>query len=219
MSELSPQLAAALRGERPLLFGAVEINLPNNYDLLLLDGAGELMIPNSPTTARKFVGRDPVYGVLDTIKGLADALGGTAPSVSLGLIPSATASLAKLVDPAVQGSPVTISMGCIDMWTGLVVPTPYVLFVGELDVPTVNWDSNDRRLEFTVTSIAERLFATEEGLRLSDAFHQHVWPGELGLAFVTAVETYVPWGQKLDTSAIETRTNNPSLGAITGNRT
>jgi hypothetical protein len=214
MSELSPQLAAALRGDRPLLFGAVEINLPNNYDLLLLDGAGELMI-----NGRKFVGRDPVYGVLDTIKGLSDTLGNSAPSVTLGLIPSITASLAKLMDPSVQGSPVTISMGCIDMWTGLVVPNPYVLFVGELDVPTPNWDSNDRRLEFTVTSIAERLFATEEGLRLSDAFHQHIWPGEFGLAFVTAVETNVPWGQKLDTSAIETRTNNPSLGAITGNRT
>jgi hypothetical protein len=214
MSELSPQLAAALRGERPLLFGAVEINLPNGYDLLLLDGAAQLMI-----NGRKFVSRDPVYGVLDTIKGLADTLGNSAPAVTLGLIPAATASLAKLMDPAVQGSPVTISMGCIDMWTGLVVPDPYVLFVGELDVPTVNWDMNDRRLDYVATSIAERLFATEEGLRLSDAFHQHVWPGELGLAFVTAVETYVPWGQKLDTSAIETRTNNPSLGAITGSRT
>ena len=90
---------------------------------------------------------------------------------------------------------------------------------GELDVPTVTWDANDRRLEFKATSIAERLFATEEGKRLSDAFHQKVWPGELGLAFVTDVETYVPWGQKLDTSAVETRTNNSSIGAISYART
>lgn len=213
MSELPPALAAALRGDRPLLFGSVEINLPG-YDLLLLDGSGQLMIGN-----RLFAGRDPVYGVLDTIKGLADAMGDQAPAVTLGLIPSTTASLAALLDPAVQGSHVTIAMGCIDIASGTAVSAPYVLFSGELDVPTVTWDANDRRLDYKVTSIAERLFAVEEGRRLSDAFHQKVWPGELGLAFVTDVETYVPWGQKLDTSAIETRTNMSTIGAITYGRT
>ncbi|WP_010186021.1 hypothetical protein [Sphingomonas sp. PAMC 26605] len=213
MSELPPVLAAALRGERPLLFGCVEINLPG-YDLMLLDGSGQLMVGN-----RLFVGRDPTWGVLDTIKGLSDTLDDQAPSISLGLIPSTDVALARLIDPALQGSTVTIAMGCVDMWTGTAVSAPYVLFVGELDVPTVSWDANDRRLEFKATSIAERLFATEEGKRLSDAFHQKVWPGELGLAFVTDVETYVPWGQKLDTSAVETRTNNSSIGAISYART
>ena len=191
----------------------VEINLPS-YDLLLLDGAAQIMIGG-----RKFVGRDDTYGVLDTIKGLADSFGDKAPAISLGLIPPGTASLAALLDPSVQGSPCTISVGCVDMQTGIVVPDPYVLFVGELDVATVKWTSNDRRLEYKVTSIGERLFATEEGRRLSDAFHQKVWPGELGLAFVTDVETIVPWGQKLDTSAIETRTNLPSMGGNTFART
>lgn len=215
MSELPPALAAALRGERPLLFGSVEINLPG-YDLLLLDGAAEVIVP---LAGRKFVGRDPVYGVLDTIKGLSDSLGDQAPSVTLGLIPASDTALSQLIDPAVQGSTVTIAMGCIDISTGLVVSDSYVLFAGELDVPTVTWDSNDRRLEYKVTSIAERLFATEEGRRLSNAFHQKVWPGELGLAFVTDVETYVPWGQKLDTRAVETRTNNSGIGIISYART
>lgn len=213
MSELSPQLAAALRGDRPLLVGLVEINLPG-YDLLLLDGAAQIMIGN-----RKFVGRDATYGVLDTIKGLADSIGDKAPAVTLGLIPPGSASLAALLDPAVQGSPCTISVGCVDIRTGLIIPDPYVLFAGELDVPTVKWAPNDRRLDYKVTSIAERLFATEEGRRLSDAFHQKTWPGELGLAFVTDVESTVPWGQKLNTTVIETRTNLPSMGGTTFNRT
>ena len=213
MSELSPALAAALRGERPLLFGAVEIALPG-YDLLLLDGSGELLVG-----AKKFVGRDPVYGVLDTIKGLADSIGDQAPALTLGLIPAGDAALAQLVDPAVQGSPVTVSMGVIDIATGLVVPSPYVLFAGELDVPTVRWSANDRRLEYKVTSVAERLFAVEEGRRLSDSFHQKIWPTEAGMAFVTDVETTVPWGQKLDTTVIETRTNLPSMGGSTFART
>ena len=177
-------------------------------------GPGQLMVG-----ANLYVGRDPTYGVLDTIKGLADTLGDTAPAVTLGLIPSTTASLAALLDPGVQGSPVTIAMGCVDISTGTAVSAPYVLFTGELDVPNVTWDANDRRMEYKVTSVAERLFTTEEGRRLSDAFHQKVWPGELGMAFVTDVETYVPWGQKLDTTVLETRTNIPSYGNITNART
>lgn len=213
MSELSPQLAAALRGDRPLLCGLVEIQLPN-HDLLLVDGAIELMVGN-----RWFVGRDEIYGVLDTIKGLTDSIGDQAPSLTIGLIPSTTAALAALIDPGVQGSQVTVSIACVDMATGLVVPDPYVLFTGELDVPSVKWASRDRRLEYKVTSVAERLFATEEGKRLSDTWHQSVWPGELGLAMVTEVEAYVPWGQKLDLTAVETRTDMPSIGQITTGRT
>jgi hypothetical protein len=207
VAQLSPQLAAALRGERPLLFGSVEINLPG-YDLLLLDGAGELMVGN-----RKFVGRDPVYGVLNSIKGLADSMGDSAPAVTLGLLPSGDGALAKLVDPAVQGSPVTIAIGCVDIATGLAVPNPYVLFAGELDVPTITWGANSRRLDYRVGSVAERLFAVDEGRALSNAFHQHVWPGELGLEFVTGVEEWVPWGQKIDMTAIQTRSNLPGFGA------
>lgn len=213
MSELSPQLAAALRGDRPLLVGIVEINLPG-HDLLLLDGAAQLMIGE-----RKFVGRDPVYGVLSTVKGLTNSIGDQVPSITLGLIPAGDAALAALVDPAVQGSLVTISIACVDIATGIVVPGQYILAVGELDVPTIKWGANTRTLEYRVASVGERLFQTEEGRRLSDAFHQKVWPGELGLGFVTDVETVVPWGQKQDNSAIETRTNLPGHGGQTWNRT
>lgn len=213
MSQLPPALAAALRGDRPLLFGSVEINLPG-YDLLLIDGAGELMIGN-----RLFVGRDATYGVLDTIKGLVDSVGDKAPALSLGLIPAGTAALAALLSPDVQGSPVTVSIGCIDMQTGWPVSNPYVLFAGELDTAKVSWGTRDRRIEYKVTSVAERFFQIEEGKRLSDTWHQSVWPGELGLSLITDVETYVPWGQKLDLTAIETRTDLPSMGSMTTART
>ena len=122
MAELPPALAAALRGDRPLLFGSVEIALPG-YDLLLLDGAAELMIDG-----RKFVGRDPIYGVLDTVKGLADSLGDKAPAVTLGLKVQGDTALATLLDPAVQGSAVTIAVGAVDPWTGLPVTRPDTLW-------------------------------------------------------------------------------------------
>lgn len=212
MAELSPALAAALAGERPLMVGFVEINLPG-YDLCLLDGAGAV-----PAGAKTFVGRDPVYGVLDSVKGLSDSMGDSAPALTLGLIPAGDAALSGLVDPAVQGSVVTTSIAVVDPATGQFVGT-YDAFVWELDVPTIKWGMRDRRLEYRCGSVADRLFQVEEGHRLSDAFHRSIWPGEEGLSLVTDVETYVPWGQKLDLTAVETRTDLPAMGQITTQRT
>lgn len=201
-----------MRGERPLLFGMVEINLPD-HDLFLLDGSGQVMVGN-----RLFVGRDENYGVLDSIKGLGDSVGDKSKAVTITLIPSTSAALASFVQPNVQGSQVTISMGALDIATGQCIGT-YGLQTGQLDVPIIKWGKNDRRLEYNVTGVGERMFQTEEGKRLSDAFHQSVWPGEMGLSLVTDVETYVPWGQKLDLTAVETRTDLPAIGNITYKRT
>lgn len=213
MTGMDPALAAALAASRPLYFAWVEIQLPA-ATLRLVDGSAEV-----PIGGHTFVGRDPAYGVLDSIKGLTDSIGDSAPGVTIGLIPANDTALAALLDPAVQGSPVTLGIGVLDMATGLPIGEPYVLFVGELDVPSVKWAENDRRLEWTAVSIGERLFQIEEGRRLSDAFHQKVWPGELGLAFVTDIETWVPWGQALNTTAVETRTNLPGMGGMTTART
>jgi hypothetical protein len=213
MAELPTALATALAGDRPPLFGAIEIDFPG-YELLLLDGAGQM-----PIGGRKFVGRDAIYGVVDTIKGLADLSNNQSPVVTLTLIPPASTSMTTLLDPAAQGSPVIISIGSYNISTGLPVSLPYVFFTGELDVPTPKWGTRDRRVEYRITSVAERLFQTEEGKRLSDSWHQSVWPGEMGLSLVTDVETYVPWGQKLDLTAVETRTDMPAIGQITTKRT
>lgn len=209
---LDTALAAALTAPRVLMFGAVEIALPG-YDLCLLDGAGSV-----PIGGKTFVGRDATYGVLDSIKGLSDQTADQAPEVTLGLIPATSTALATLLDPAVQGSTVTISIGVLDQATGLPIGTPYIAFIGQLDVPTITWDKNDRRLEYRITSFAERLFTVEEGRRLSSAFHQSVWPGELGLDHCTDVEQLIAWGQNVDNTVIYTRSNLPGY-TETYNRT
>jgi hypothetical protein len=167
---------------------------------------------------KTFVGRDATYGTLDSIKGLSDQTADQAPLVTLGLIPASTTALSTLLDPSVQGSTVTISIGAVDPVTGLSIGTPYTAFVGQLDVPTLTWDNNDRRLEYRITSFAERLFVIEEGRRLSTAFHQLVWPGELGLDHCTDVEQLIAWGQNVDNTVVYTRTNLPGY-AETFNRT
>ena len=69
MSALTPALEAALSGASPLVFGAVEINLPG-YDLCLLDGAGVLSFGG-----KTYRGRDPVYGVLAAVEDIGDGVG------------------------------------------------------------------------------------------------------------------------------------------------
>jgi hypothetical protein len=201
MSELTPAQQTAMAADRIILFGAVEINLPG-YDLCLCDGSAVFSFGG-----KTFRGRDPIYGVLDTIKGLSDKKDEQAPAFTLGLIPAGDAALSDLVDPAVQGSQVVISVGTINPATGQPTPDPYAVLYGELDVPTVKWGANDRRLEYRGGTVADRLFNIEEGRRLSSAFHTKVWPGELGMDFVTDIETVVPWGESYTTSGLEVRSN------------
>lgn len=211
MSELAPALATALAAPRVLIFGAVAIDLPG-HDLRLLDGAGFLTIDGE-----NYVGRDPVYGTLKAIDGLVDG-GEESATVTLTLLPPSDAAIATLSASDVQGSECRILVGVADMASGAVIGS-YQLFIGDLDVPTIRWGANSRYLEYRVTSITERLFVTEEGRRLTAAFHQSIWPGELGFDFVTGVEEWVPWGQKLDQTAVTTRTNLPGVGQITTKRT
>jgi hypothetical protein len=210
MSELTPALATALAQPRVLVFGAVKIVLPSKT-LRLLDGSGALAI-----SGESYSGSDPDWGVLDTIKGLSDSSTDSAPAISIGLIPPDTLALSDMLDPALQGCPVTVMIGAADPATGAVIDV-YQWFALEWDVATPSWGANDRRVEVKCTSVAEAMFTVEEGRRLSDAFHQSVWPGELGMAFVTGVEQWVPWGQTLDTNQLQIRTDQSasytSIGA------
>lgn len=198
MSELSPALFAELQTSRPLLFGWCKIVFPN-YTLRLLDGSATVVMGGET-----YVGRDSTYGVLDSVGGLEDKIDGKAPAVTLGLIPASDAALSAFLDPNVQGSPVSIGIGAVNMLTGYSVDAGYTLFTGFLDVPTVTWSLNNRRLSYSCTSIGERLFNIEEGRRLSDAFHQQVWPGETGFFAVTEVEQTVYWGMSTPAAAVTT---------------
>jgi len=209
MAELHPDTFAALSGPRPTLFGAVELLLPSG-PIRLLDGSYQLVVEGN-----LFTGRDPNWGTLDSIKGLSDSTGDQAPSVTLGMVPAGDFALALMVDPTLQGSVVNVLVGAVNAVSGLLIGEVYTCFTGELDVPTVSWDNNDRRVEFKVGSTADRLFMVEEGRRLASAFHERVWPGEKGLDLVTGVEITVPWGQAIDANAVSTRSNLPSYTATT----
>lgn len=200
MGEMTPALQSALRSERPLIFGALEINLPG-YDLRLLDGSGEIMIAGN-----KFVGRDPTFGTIASVKSISDGNSDQAPTMAIALLPPSNTARTTLASSAMQGSRVRIWMGVVDMASGQVVPDPMVLFDGEIDVPTMNWAMRRREVEYRVVSVFEKFFDLEEGIRLSDSHHQAVWPGEKGLEYVTGVTESVFWGQETPQSSMVSST-------------
>lgn len=194
----TPAFDIAIKKHHVLLAGLVEINLPG-HDIRLLDGSGELAWGD-----KLFVGHDPIFGSLSSVGEIGDGTGDEAPGLSIIIRPTMDAIGDDLLNPAGQGSPVTIWLAVVDRATGTVIPDPEPLFVGELDRPVLNLDRGKAEIEFECVSAMERLFENEEGQRLSDAFHQSIWPGELGMSNVTGIVKDSYWG-----------TEKPPTGATT----
>lgn len=190
MSDLAPALDAELKTLTPTIFGAVAIDLPGRQ-VNLLDGAGQLSFGG-----RSFFGRDATYGTLAAIDSLSEGLGDEAPAIRVTLFPASDAAAADLAGPTMQGAPVLLWVGAVNRTTGLAIADPLLLFVGDLDVPSLKSGANERSLELEVVSVFERFMAPDEGARLVPAYHKQFWPGELGLDFVTGVEEPVYWGME-----------------------
>ena len=188
---MDPTLKNALAQPAVLLFGALEIQLPG-YTLRLLDGAATLVI-----AGHTYVGMDPTFGAIAALSELTEEQGDTAPEISVTLAPPDVSATAVLANSTMQGSVAMLMAGAADPTTGLVIGQPEVLFLGEIDVPTINIDqAGARTLEYTIVSVFERLFEVEEGQRASNGWHQTIWPGELGLDFMTGTDVNLYWGVK-----------------------
>lgn len=185
---LTPELEAAFSAANVTVFGCLKIELPG-YTLRLLDGAGELVIDGET-----YRGRDDTWGVVSGIGEFSDGDPSQAPHMTISFTPASDAAAIDLCSPTFQGSLVTLSIGAINRATGQVIPDPYVLFVGEFDVPTLSIAKGERTVTVEVVSALERCFEQDEGARMSDGFHQSVHPGQLGFGFTTADPTSLPWG-------------------------
>ncbi|WP_455156023.1 hypothetical protein [Sphingomonas zeae] len=188
MSLLTPALDGALKADMSLVFGAVAIDLPEQ-SVNLLDGAGVLSFGN-----RTFVGHDETFGTISSVEDLTDGVGDNAPAFQLSLLPAGDAAAANLSRPTMQGSPVMVWLGAVDRVTGQPIPDPYLVFLGELDVPTLHSDEHGRRLDYEISSVFERLFEDDQSVRLSAGHHRSIFPAEAGMDFVTGVAQTIYWG-------------------------
>jgi len=188
-THLDSTLQTALGADGPLVFFAIEMLYPS-FSLRLVDGAGTVDIGGNT-----FVGLDPVYGSLIGPDAWGDGVAAEAPHLTLQLQPPSNTAAVALCDPAAQGSQVTLWFGALDRVTGLPIGTPYVLWIGDLDVPTLVADRGTRVVKIDAASGWDRFFDVDEGILLTNASHQAFWPGELGLEYITEVQAQIPWGQ------------------------
>ena len=184
-------LKAALAQPSPWIFGAMKMDLPG-HSLRLLDGSAQLVIGGE-----LFVGKDDAFGTIASISELAEEIGDQAPEITVTLYPPDVSAAAVLVDPNMQGSVAKFMVGAVDPQSGAVIGNPEVLFLGEVDVPSLSIDEvGARTVEYSIVSVFERLFEVEEGQRASDGWHQSIHPGELGLEFMTGTDVNLYWGAK-----------------------
>ncbi|MFZ0267760.1 hypothetical protein [Caulobacter sp.] len=214
MSEYDPVMDAALSGDRVTQVHLVEVALPGGT--LRLNDSGV----DVPWGVNWFKAVDFVYGALDGIEGLGDGVDAQVSEVELAFNPYSLEAAVTLGAVVNQGAAVQIWKAALDPATGTIAGAPKRRFAGELDVPVVETsesESGDTRLSLTWSVVAEtdRLFDANEGIALSDAFMQRMWPGDLGCAFVTGVQDQNPWGLEARIPASVTappRTSIPRLG-------
>lgn len=200
-------LKNALAAPAPLLFGALKIELPD-YTIRLLDGSAVLQVGSEI-----YRGRDDVFGTIAALSEMGEDMEDSAPEVTVTLFPPDVSAAATLSHPNMQGSVATIMVGAVDAPSGAVIGAPEILFLGEIDVPVISvTESGERTVEFSIVSTFERLFETEEGQRASNGWHQSIWPGELGLDYMTGTDVNLYWGVKPPKG----RTTSRGGGAVSG---
>jgi hypothetical protein len=190
MTHLDPAAQTALQAPSPLHGFAIQMQFPGVGDINLLDGAGFLQIG-----ASTFLGEDPTYGSLVLPERFTDGIGAQAPNISFGVqVPTNTAA-AALCNPAAQGATVICYYWVASRTTGFLIGQPYQLWMGAFDCATLIADKWSRVVKIDAESYFGPFLDSPDGNLLSNADHQAIWPGELGLQFVVDVQEIMPWGQ------------------------
>lgn len=195
-----------------LMFVGVEIQLPDNGWLRLLDGSGVVTF-----SGKTFTGKDPSFGVLSSLEAITDGFGDSAPSLNIGINLATADGSAILGGQQMQGRTVQVWLGALNTATGAPVGTPLLIFLGEVDQPVLTVGSGTRTMNLACVSVWERLFDDSQGVRLTNAYHQAAWPGEKGFQFISTVQRQLPWGSdtprpQVTVDALYVRPNVAAIG-------
>lgn len=145
-----------------------------------------------PWGERVFLARDLTYGALGELPTFEDGIDSQTTRASLTIIPPDQTALAAIADRKHKRSLIQVWDATLDGDTGFLIGEPDLLFRGMIDFPRVvigeSW-------EVVLECATEEALLNEpnEDRRLSNPFHQSVWPGETGLAYVTGLGRKVYW--------------------------
>ncbi|MBB4154182.1 hypothetical protein GGQ80_002092 [Sphingomonas jinjuensis] len=185
---LTPAMSAALRQGLSPIAPLVEVELPG-YTVRHLVGSGEIAWGE-----KVFVGLDQRFGALVAAGNLQDGVADEAPEWLLTFAPPSDVTAATLASSTAQGGRVSGWLAVVDRATGQLLPEPLQVFAGELDYARLRVGAGSRVIEWRCVSALEVFHDQEIGARLSDSWHQMVWPGETGLANMSGIEKTSYWG-------------------------
>jgi hypothetical protein len=178
-------LKTALEGAAPVTFTAVSIALNGGATIRLVSGGLVTIDGNA------YAAEDSTYGTLGSVETIGDGADGQATRATITLLPPSAAAIAAIAAATAQGSPVYVYQGAVNPSTGVLIGVE-TLFRGELDFGRLQVGSAYSLIMECGTEEG-RLLEENAERKLSDSFHQAVWPGELGLEFVTTVARKIYW--------------------------
>lgn len=181
---MDEDLIEALEGKAPLAVLLTTVSLPS-YTIRWTDGG---FVPWGANTYQEV---DDTYGVISEMEEIEDGVGDQATTWAMTIMPPPEA-LSALAEPEAQGSLITVHLGAVDRATGLLIGEPDPLLRVEFDVPRLGLGSSLTVDLECITEEARMLEPNEERIQ-SDAFHQSVWPGELGYEHQTAARLKIWW--------------------------
>jgi hypothetical protein len=141
-----------------------------------------------------YTGRDDILGTIASIDSMSEGANDEIPALDIAFNPPGPLAFTDLTSGALQRSQVRLWLAEYDIATNEVVGTPDLLFLGQLDQPSIRYSRTEYSISISCVSLAEWFFELDTGNGLSDTEHQSRYPGELGHANATGLQIPVAWG-------------------------
>lgn len=156
--------------------------LSGGFVSFTVDGSSETFLPRSDD-----------YGLLGSVSTFSDGIEATASRGEVTILGPSSDGIGYISAAKSQGSRVRIWNGAVNPSTGAVVGAPELIFDGEFDYADVPVGPSSTAFVLNVGTRQERQLEPDAQRRLTDAYHQSIWPGELGCKNVSAVNRKVYW--------------------------
>jgi len=179
-------LIAEWQEANPFSFIALELVLPG--ETVRLTSGGTVVFDS-----KTFVPEHDDFGTLSYVSEIEDGAGAEAVAPDLGFEVFTDTGLETLTAAAAQGSAWTLYWGAVDPSDGSVVGAPLEWHYGRLNTSTLEIAPGRRSLQIATYTEEQFQLLQDASQRLSNAFHQSVWTGELGLSHVSAVTRKIYW--------------------------
>ena len=184
-------LDTALQDRSVLKCTLVRLDLAGG-PLCLTDGGFVTFDAEEGEGPEVYLGRHPVFGSLDTVGSIKDGADAQTTRIDIGIQPASDVAASILGSPSTQGARVQWWEAAMDADTGQLIGFPELKFDGEIDKPRFQVGES-WLLTLECGTQAERQLEPNADWRLNNAFHQMIWPGELGLALVDGVTRKIEW--------------------------